>query len=132
MVRGESAVGAKEGGKTGLAALVSALLCAAALFTVAVSGLFMNGIVLFGILIFTALCLLRGFERCDFTDSASALPFTVTVAAAALTQNLGTAVLLGIVTDTVTKLFSGKAGKIHAGTCVLSVLAIGLYVLTKI
>ena len=132
MVRGESAVGGKEGGKTGLAALISGLLCAAALFTVAFSGLFMNGIALFGILIFVALCLLRGFERCDFTDFSTALPFIATVAAAAVTQNLGAAVLLGVVMDTVTKLFSGKAKEIHAGTYILSVLAIGLYVLTKI
>ena len=132
IVRGESAVGGREGGKTGLAALISALLCGGALYTVAFSGLFMNGIALFGILIFVALCLLRGFERCDFTDSASALPFIATVAASAVTQNLGVAVLLGIVMDTLTKLFSGKAKEINAGTCVLSVLAIGLYVLTKI
>ena len=132
MVRGESAVGGKEGGKTGLAALIAAVLCAVAIYTVAFSGLFMNGIAVFGILIFVALTLLRSFQNCDFTDSASALPFIVTVGASALTQNLGTAVLLGIVLDTVTRLFSGKTKEIHAGSYMLSVLAIGLYILTKI
>ena len=131
-VRGESAVGGKEGGKTGLSALVSALMCGVAIYTVAFSGLFMNGIAVFGILVFVALTLLHSFQNCDFSDSAAAFPFIATVAAAALTQNLGTAVLLGIVLDTLTKLISGKAKELHASSCVLSVLAIALFILVNI
>lgn len=131
-VRGESAIGGKEGGKTGLAALVSAALCVVAIFTVALSGFFMNGAVVFGILIFVALTLLRAFQYCDFTDAASSMPFIVTVAAAALTQNIGTAVLIGIVLDVVTRLVSGKAKEIPAGSYVLSVLAIALFVFERI
>lgn len=131
-VRGESAVGGKEGGKTGLAALTAALLCGVSVYTVAFSGLFMNGIAVFGILIFVALTLLHSFRNCDFTDSGSALPFIVTVAAAAVTQNIGTAVLTGIVLDTLTKLVSGQTKELHAGSYVLSALAIALLVLVNI
>lgn len=131
-VRGESAVGAKEGGKTGLAALVAALLCAVSIYTVAFCGIFMNGAVVFGLLFFVALTLLMSFKHCDFTSAAEAMPFLVTVGTAALTQNLGYAVLLGIVLDTLTKLLSGKAKEIHAGSYVYSLLAIALAILTNL
>ena len=131
-VRGESAVGAKEGGKTGLSALIAGLLCGVSLWTVAFSGLFMNGAVVFGILAFVALTLLMSFKNCDFSSAANAMPFLVTVGAAALTQNLGTAVLLGIALDTLTKLLSGKAKEIHVGSYVYTLLAIALVILTNL
>ena len=130
-VRGESIVGAKEGAKTGLAAIVSGILCIAALFTVGFCGVFMNGMVVFGILIFTAMMLLCSFRNCDLSDAGNAAVFLVTVAAAAFTQNLGTAVLAGIVLNTVTKLLTGKVKELTAGSYILSVLAVALYILTK-
>lgn len=132
MVRGESAVGGKEGGKTGLAAIVAGLLCVASIFTVAFCGIFMNGAVVYGLLAFVALTLLMGFKNCDFTSAADAMPFLLTVGAAALTQDLGIAVLLGIVVDTLTKLLSGKAKEIHAGSWIYSLLAMALIVLKNI
>ena len=131
MVRGESAVGGKEGGKTGLAAIFAAILCGVSLYTVAFSGIFMNGAILFGILIFVALTLLMSFRNCDFTSAANAMPFLVTVGAAALTQNIGTAILCGIVLDTLTKLLSGKAKEVHPGSYVYALLAIAMVVLPQ-
>ena len=131
MVRGESTVGGKEGGKTGLAAIFAAILCGVSLYTVAFSGIFMNGAILFGILIFVALTLLMSFRSCDFSSAANAMPFLVTVGAAALTQNIGTAILCGIVLDTLTKLLSGKAKEVHPGSYVYALLAIAMVVLPQ-
>ena len=121
-IRPETAVGGKEGGKTGLAALVAGALSIVALFNLVFSALFLNGIVVFGILLFVALSLLESFRDCDFTDSISAIPFIATVAAAAVTQNLVNGILLGVALDTVVKLLGGKAKQIHPGAWVFTLV----------
>ncbi|MGN0999638.1 MAG: hypothetical protein ACI4PO_08810 [Faecousia sp.] len=119
-VRGENVVGAREGGKTGLAAIVAGLLGIVAIYNLIFSGLFLDGIIVLGMLIFVALTLLGSFKNCDFSGTAESLPFLSTVVTAAVTQNLGTAVLLGIAMDTVVKLLGGKFRQIHVGSWILS------------
>lgn len=120
-VRGESVVGAREGGKTGLSALVAGLLCIVAIYNLIFSGLFLDGILVMGMLIFVAMTLLGSFKNCDFTDTASSMPFISTVVVAAVVQDLGIAVLVGIAMDTVTKLLGGKWKQIHIGSAILAV-----------
>ena len=128
-IRPETAVGGKEGGKTGLAALVAGGLAIVALFNLIFSAIFLNGIVVFGILLFVALSLLESFKDCDFSDSASAIPFIATVAAAAVTQNLANGILLGVALDTAVKLMGGKFRQIHPGAWVFTLVFLGTLVL---
>ena len=121
-IRPETAVGGKEGGKTGLAALVAGALSIVAIFNLVFSAVFLNGIIVFGIALFVALSLLESFKDCDFTDSTSAIPFIATVAAAAVTQNLATGILLGVALDTVMKLFGGRFRQIHPGAWVFTLV----------
>lgn len=124
-IRPETAVGGKEGGKTGLAALVAGCLALVALFNLVFSAIFFNGIVVFGILLFVALSLMESFRDCDFSDTTSAIPFIATVAAAAVTQNLANGILLGIALDTAVKLVSGRIRQIHPGAWVFTLVFLG-------
>lgn len=119
-VRGESVLGAKEGGKTGLSAIVAGLLCIVALFNLIFSALFLDGNIVMGLLIAAGLGLLSALRYCDFSDAVSAIPALVMVAAAGLRQSLSAAILLGITVDTVIRLLAGKAKEIAPGAYLFS------------
>lgn len=127
--RAEGIVGANEGGKTGLSAIVAGLLMIVALFNLVFSALFLDGIIVLGMLIFAAVSLLSAFKHCDFTDLNSALPFIGTVLVTALMQNIGYGILVGILLDTVTKLLGGRFRQVHIGSYVLSALTVVLLVI---
>ncbi len=121
-VRPECVVGAREGGKTGLAAIVAGLLAIISVFNVALAGIFLDGIVVMGMLIFVAVTLLGSIRSCDFSTNAASVPFLATVAAAAVTQNLGSAVLAGIALDTLVKLLDGRAKEVKIGSVILTLV----------
>lgn len=129
VVRPESAVGADEGGKTGLTAIVAGLLFIVALFDLVFSGVFINGMVVYGILIFVGLSMLTAMKNCDFSSVNSALPFLLTVVISAVTLNLATAVAIGIIVDTLVKALSLKFREVKLGTWILTAFMLLVVVL---
>lgn len=127
--RPESAVGGKEGGKTGLAALTAGLLFIISLFNLVFAGILQDGIAVMGVLLFTAVYLMTSLKNCDLTDITLAAGPVMTVAAAAVSQNLGMAVFCGIIADTLMKVCSGKAKEVHAGSWIFAVCGIAFLVL---
>lgn len=131
-VRGESVLGAKEGGKTGLSAIVAGLLCIVALFNLIFSALFLDGNIVMGLLIAAALGLLTALRYCDFSNAMSAIPALSMVAAAGICQNLATGILVGITADTVIRLLSGEGKTIKAGAYLFSAATLVCAVLALI
>ncbi len=129
VVRAENAVGAHEGGKTGLTAIVAGLLLIIPMFTIAVAGVFMNGNVIYGLMIFVGLALLTSLKKCDFSSVISIIPFMLTVLVTAFTLNLGTAIMAGVIMDTLLKALTFKFRQISIGTWVLTAVMIVILVL---
>ncbi len=128
-VRPENVVGAQEGGKTGLAAIVAGLLAIISVFNLVLAGLFLDGIIVMGMLLFVAVTLLGSIRDCDFSSPGASVPFLATVAAAAVTQNLAMAILLGIALDTLVRFLDFRAEKIKIGSIVLTLVFAALLAL---
>ncbi len=129
VVRAENAVGAHEGGKTGLTAIIAGLLLIIPMFTIAVAGVFMDGNVIYGLMLFVGLALLTSLKNCDFSSVIAIIPFMLTVLVTAFTLNLGTAIMVGVIMDTLLKALTFKFRKISIGNWVLTAVMIVILVL---
>lgn len=129
VVKAENAVGASEGGKTGLTAIVTGLLLLAACFTLTFAGVFMNGNMVYGLMVFVGLELLTSLKNCDFHDVVSIIPFMLTILIVAFTLNFAIAIEVGIITHTLLKVITRKFREISVGTWVLTGLMVIIMVL---
>lgn len=119
VVRAENTVGAHEGGKTGLTAIVAGILLIIPMFTLTFAAVFCNGNVIYGIMVFVGFVLLTSLKNCDFSSVISIIPFMLTVLLTAFTLNLATALTIGIIADTLIKALTFKFKQISVGNWVL-------------
>lgn len=108
----ESATGVEEGGRTGLTALVVALLFVAALFftpVIAAIPLIATApaLILVGALMF------EGARGIEWTRVEEALPAFFTIAAMPLTFSIANGIALGIASHTLLHLFAGRWREVH-------------------
>lgn len=126
----ESAAGVSAGGRTGLTAVVSAVLFGLALF---LSPIFLAipsfatapALVVVGFLMITSV------TKIDFSDYTEALPAYICIIAMPFMYSISEGISLGIISYVVINLITGKAGKkkISALMYVLAVLFILKYIL---
>jgi adenine/guanine/hypoxanthine permease len=108
----ESATGVEEGGRTGLTALVVALLFVAALFFTPVLAAIpliatAPALILVGALMF------EGAREIEWTRVEEALPAFFTIAAMPLTFSIANGIALGIASHTLLHLFAGRWREVH-------------------
>ncbi len=123
----ESAAGIEEGGRTGLTAVVTALLflvCLffAPLFTSIPPQAYGAALVIVGMLMISAV------TKIDFKDYTELIPAFFVITLMSFTYNLGIGITAGFVLYPVFKLVAGKWKEIHPGLWVLFVLSILFYV----
>lgn len=124
----ESAAGIREGARTGLAAVVTALLFAAALFFVPlVEPLaelkFATGPALMAVGVMMA----GEMARIDFDDLTESVPALATVALMVFSFNIANGLTAGLVLWPVLKLASGRGREVGAGSVVLGLLCLVYY-----
>jgi AGZA family xanthine/uracil permease-like MFS transporter len=129
----ESATGIREGARTGLAAVVTGLLFAAALFFVPLvepmQGLkFAYGpaLMVVGVLMFGSV------RRLDVDDWTELVPAVVTVAMMVFTYNIANGLTAGLIAHPAMKLASGQWRAIHPGSVLLGTLCLMYYVFGKL
>lgn len=122
VVRGESAVGASEGGKSGLSAIIAGLLLIIAIFNTVCAGVFVNGVVIYALVLFVGFELLTSFKNCDFTSIGTALPFISMVVITAFSMDLALALALSVLLDIIVKIFSFRFKEIGIPEIVVGVL----------
>ncbi len=123
----ESAAGVSVGGRTGLTAVVVAILFASSLFfaplvTAIPACAYGPAMIVVGSMM---LAPLRGI---DFEDLTELLPAFATIALMSFTYNLGVGITAGLVLYPLFKVVAGRAGEIRPGLWVLSALSLLFFV----
>ncbi|MHB9797759.1 NCS2 family permease [Pseudomonas sp. MT3] len=117
----ESAAGVSAGGRTGLTAIVVAVLFLLALFFAPLAGnvpAFATAPALF----FVAVLMASGLAEIDWDDLTVAAPVVVTALAMPLTFSIANGIAFGFITWTACKLLSGRFRELNPALVILSVL----------
>ena len=117
----ESAAGVSAGGRTGLTAVVVAILFLLALFFSPLAG----SVPVYATapaLLFVAVLMASGLAEIDWKDITTAAPVTVTALTMPLTYSIANGIAFGFITWTVVKLLSGRTKEVNAALVILSLL----------
>jgi adenine/guanine/hypoxanthine permease len=123
----ESATGIEAGGKSGLTAVVTAVLFLLALFlapffTVIPAFAYGPALIIVGVLMITPITRLR------FDDLAEAIPVFCVVALMSFTYNIGIGMTAGFVAYPLFKVLSGRFSEVTPGLWVLSALSLLFFI----
>lgn len=117
----ESAAGVSAGGRTGLTAVVVAILFLLSLFFSPLAG----SVPVYATapaLLFVAVLMASGLAEIDWKDVTTAAPVTVTALTMPLTYSIANGIAFGFITWTVVKLLSGRTREVNAALVILSLL----------
>jgi len=117
----ESAAGVSAGGRTGLTAIVVALLFLGALFFAPLAGS-IPAYATAPALFFVAVLMASGLGEIDWSDLTIAAPVLVTALAMPLTYSIATGIAFGFIAWTGVKLLAGRWRELSPAMWVLSIL----------
>lgn len=123
----ESAAGIEEGGRTGLTAVVVAILFLAALFF---APLFtaVPAIAYGPALIIVGLLMLSPITRLNFNDYTEVIPAFAVVVLMSFTYNIGIGMTAGFVLYPLFKTIAGRPKEVHPGLWILGILSLLFYI----
>jgi len=125
----ESATGIKEGARTGLAAVTTALLFAASLFFLPLVGPLQELHYTYGpALIAVGMLMLGSVARIDFADLTEVAPVFATITMMLFTYNIANGLTAGLILYPVVKLAAGRYRELNAGSIALGLLCLVYYV----
>jgi len=125
----ESATGIREGARTGLAAVTTALLFALSLFFVPLIEPLQQLRCAYGpALIAVGVLMLDSVRRIDFNDLTELVPAFVTIVMMVFTYNIANGLTAGLLLYPVMKLLTGRHRELGPGSIVLAVLCLIYYV----
>ena len=117
----ESASGVQAGGRTGLTALVVALLFLAALFIAPLAGS-VPAYATAPALLYVAGLMMRELVEIDWDDVSEATPAALTALAMPFTYSVANGIAFGFVSYVVLKTCTGRAREVHAATWLVAAL----------
>ena len=117
----ESASGVEAGGRTGLTALTTGILFLACIFIAPIAAI-IPAAATSAALIYVGILMLQGLKNVDFGDMDQMVPVSLMLIGMPISGSIGHAIGLGMISDTVIKLFSGKGKEVSVLTYVISVL----------
>ncbi|MEQ8664268.1 MAG: NCS2 family permease [Rhodospirillales bacterium] len=120
----ESASGMNAGGRTGLTAVVVAVLFLAALFFAPLAGI-VPAYATAPALLFVACLMVRGLAEIDWDDVTDVAPCVITAISMPLTFSIATGIGFGFISYAVIKLLGGRGHEVGAAVWVLA----GLFVI---
>jgi AGZA family xanthine/uracil permease-like MFS transporter len=125
----ESATGILQGARTGLAAVVTGLLFALALFFVPLLQPLQELAFAYGpALMIVGVLMFAGVRHLDVDDWTELLPAVVTIAMMGFTYNIANGLTAGLVVHPLLKLAAGRWRQIHPGAAVLGAMCLLYYV----
>ena len=125
----ESAVGIREGARTGLAAVVTGLLFAASLFFIPLFQSLQQLNFAYGpALIVVGIMMMGAVAKIDFDDLTEAAPAFVTLVMIVFTYNIANGLTMGLILYPLLKLLSGRRKEIKLGSVVLAVMCLSYFV----
>lgn len=124
----ESTSGIAEGGKTGLTAVVTAILCGLTLFFAGFVGM-VPAQATAPVLIIIGCLMLETIKEVDFSSFDEALPAFFTIAIMPFSYSIANGIAFGIITYPILKIAVGKGKKVHPLMYILAALFILRYIL---
>jgi AGZA family xanthine/uracil permease-like MFS transporter len=125
----ESAAGIREGARTGLAAVTTALLFAAALFFLPLVQPLQEMRFAYGpALLAVGLLMVGSVKKVDFDDLTEAVPALAAIALMLFTYNIANGLTAGLVLYPVFKVLAGRWRELHPGAVVLGLLCLVYFV----
>jgi AGZA family xanthine/uracil permease-like MFS transporter len=115
----ESAAGVQAGGRTGLTAVVVAVLFLACLMISPLAGS-VPAYATAPALLFVGCLMLRDLVELDWEDTTEVIPAAVTALAMPFTYSIANGLAFGFITYAVLKLFTGRAREVHAMVWVIA------------
>ena len=125
----ESASGIVGGGRTGLAAIVSAFMILIAMFLSPVAQLIPNCATA-PALIYVGVLMISSIKGIDWKSVDIAAPAFMTFAMMPLSYNISYGIAFGIITYVIVNLFTGKAKEVKISTWIIALLFVAMLVLT--
>ncbi|GGB02843.1 adenine permease [Brucella endophytica] len=119
----ESASGVAAGGRTGLTALVVAVLFLAALFISPLAAS-VPAYATAPALLYVAALMMRELREVEWDDVTEAVPAAVTALAMPMTYSIANGLAFGFISYTVLKLFTGRWKELHPATIIVAALFI--------
>ncbi len=117
----ESASGVQAGGRTGLTALVVAVLFLLAMFFAPLAGS-VPAYATAPALLYVATLMMRELSEIDWEDVSEAAPAVLTALAMPFTYSIANGLAFGFISYAVVKLLTGKASQVHAATWIVATL----------
>ncbi|WP_282344513.1 solute carrier family 23 protein, partial [Pseudomonas sp. PS02288] len=117
----ESAAGVSAGGRTGLTAIVVAVLFLFALFFSPLAGS-VPAFATAPALLFVAVLMTAGLAEIDWDDITVAAPVVITALAMPLTFSIANGIAFGFIAWTAIKLLAGRGRELNSALVVLSIL----------
>lgn len=124
----ESAAGVNAGGRTGLVAVIVAVLFLATLFFSPLAGS-VPAIATAPALVFVGCLMMAGAREIDFEDATEYVPAAITILAMPLTYSIAEGIAFGIIAYAAIKLLAGRLKDISAAVAILAILFILKFVL---
>jgi AGZA family xanthine/uracil permease-like MFS transporter len=125
----ESATGIREGARTGLAAVVTALLFALTLFFIPLVEPMQHLRYAYGpALMVVGMLMLNAVTKIDFSDLTELAPAFATIAMMVFTYNIGNGLTAGLLLYVVIKAATGRYRELNAGSVVLAALSLVYFV----
>lgn len=122
----ESTAGVNAGGRTGLTAVVVALLFLASLFFAPLVGS-IPSYATFPVLLFVASLMMRNITNIDWEDMTEYVPAMITMVIMPLSFSIADGIGFGIITYALLKLLAGKLNKSNASVLVMAAIFIIKY-----
>lgn len=116
----ESSAGVEEGGRTGLAAVVTGILFLLSVFLFPIVQL-VPAAATGPVLVYIGMSMFTGIADLDFSELSNTIPAILTIFFTAFAGGLGNGIMIGILSFTALKLLSGKAKELHPGIYVLCI-----------
>jgi AGZA family xanthine/uracil permease-like MFS transporter len=121
----ESATGIREGARTGLAAVVTAMLFLASLFLLPIVAPLQQSQYIYGpALVAVGMLMVGSVRRIDFDDLSEALPAFACIALMVFTYNIANGLTAGLVLYPLAKIVAGRARDLNWGHVTLALLCL--------
>ncbi|MBQ2953957.1 MAG: NCS2 family permease [Clostridia bacterium] len=125
----ESSAGVAEGGRTGLSAMVTAVLFFIAMFLAPVAQL-IPSCATAAALVYVGVLMVIGVKNINWEDATEAVPAFLTLAMMPFTYNISYGICFGLISYIIIKACTGKIKEIKIGTYVIAALFLAMLLLT--
>lgn len=119
----ESAAGVEEGGRTGLASIITGLCFLACMFLAPVAAL-IPAPATSSALVFVGVLMISALKEVDYSDLSSSVSVVLMIVFMMITSGIGTGIGVGLISYSIIKLCTGKVKDVSILTIVLSILFI--------